>query len=56
MSAAMMNPEEVIFVGMDVGTTKVCALVGHLNEEGQVRVIGVGIAPSQGMQIGRAHV
>ncbi|OGT26471.1 MAG: cell division protein FtsA [Gammaproteobacteria bacterium RBG_16_66_13] len=52
MSAAMMSPEEVIFVGMDVGTTKVCALVGHLNEEGQVRVIGVGIAPSQGMRKG----
>jgi cell division protein FtsA len=48
----MMSPEEVIFVGMDVGTTKVCALVGHLNEEGQVRVIGVGIAPSQGMRKG----
>jgi cell division protein FtsA len=52
VSAAMMSPEEVIFVGMDVGTTKVCALVGHLNEEGQVRVIGVGIAPSQGMRKG----
>ena len=52
MSAAMMSPEEVIFVGMDVGTTKVCALVGHLNEEGEVRVIGVGIAPSQGMRKG----
>jgi cell division protein FtsA len=48
----MMSPEEVIFVGMDVGTTKVCALVGHLNEEGEVRVIGVGIAPSQGMRKG----
>jgi cell division protein FtsA len=52
VSAAMMSPEEVIFVGMDVGTTKVCALVGHLNEEGEVRVIGVGIAPSQGMRKG----
>ncbi|HET7010911.1 MAG TPA: cell division protein FtsA [Anaerolineales bacterium] len=52
MSAAMMAPEEIIFVGMDVGTTKVCALVGNLNEDGQVRVIGVGIAPSQGMRKG----
>lgn len=48
----MMAPEEIIFVGMDVGTTKVCALVGNLNEDGQVRVIGVGIAPSQGMRKG----
>jgi cell division protein FtsA len=48
----MLGPEDVIFVGIDVGTTKVCALVGQLNEEGRVRVIGVGIAPSQGMRKG----
>jgi cell division protein FtsA len=48
----MIAPEEIIFVGMDVGTTKVCALVGNLNEDGAVRVIGVGIAPSQGMRKG----
>jgi len=48
----MIGPEEVIFVGIDVGTTKVCALVGQLDEEGRLRVIGVGIAPSLGMKKG----
>src|SRR3972149_1226403 len=44
----MIGSEEVIFVGVDVGTTKVCALVGQLDEESRLRVIGVGIVPSQG--------
>jgi cell division protein FtsA len=48
----MIGPEEVIFVGLDVGTTKVCALVGQLDEEGRLRVIGVGMAPSLGMRKG----
>ncbi len=48
----MMGPEEVIFVGLDVGTTKVCALVGQIDEEGRLRVIGVGTAPSLGMRKG----
>jgi len=41
-----------IYVGIDVGTTKVCTLVGHLNVDRQLRVIGVGIVPSQGMRKG----
>jgi len=41
-----------IYVGIDVGTTKVCTLVGHLNADRQLRVIGVGIVPSQGMRKG----
>lgn len=44
--------EEVpIVVGLDVGTTKVCALVARLEEE-VPRVIGVGIEPSRGMSKG----
>src|SRR3989304_1329816 len=48
----MIGSEEVIFVGVDVGTTKVCALVGQLDEESRLRVIGVGIVPSLGMKKG----
>jgi cell division protein FtsA len=48
----MIGPEEILFVGIDVGTTKVCALVGQLDEEGRLRVIGVGVAPSLGMRKG----
>lgn len=43
---------ERIVVGVDVGTTKVCALVGELSGKDRLRVIGVGIEPSQGMHKG----
>jgi cell division protein FtsA len=50
--AALIGPEEPIFVGLDIGTSKVVMLVGHLGPEQKLRVIGVGIAPSQGMRKG----
>lgn len=43
---------ERIVVGLDVGTTKVCTLVGEVGQGGQVRIIGLGIEPAQGMQKG----
>ena len=48
----MIGSDEIIFVGIDVGTTKVCALVGQLDEESRLRIIGVGIVPSLGMRKG----
>ena len=48
----MIGSDEIIFVGVDVGTTKVCALVGQLDEESRLRIIGVGIVPSLGMRKG----
>ncbi|GAB4540552.1 MAG: cell division protein FtsA [Anaerolineales bacterium] len=42
---------EDVFVGIDVGTTKVCALVGRMEEE-SMRVLGVGIQPSEGIRKG----
>ncbi len=50
--AVLIGPDEPIFVGIDVGTTKVCALVGHLSPNRRLRVIGVGVVPSQGMRKG----
>jgi cell division protein FtsA len=41
---------EIIF-GLDIGTTKVCALVGEVRE-GQLQIIGMGVAPSRGMRKG----
>jgi cell division protein FtsA len=40
-----------IVVGIDVGTTKVCTLVGRLEEEA-IRILGVGIEPSGGVKKG----
>ena len=44
--------EESIIVGIDVGTTKVCTLVGRLEQDGQIRILGVGIEPSEGIRKG----
>lgn len=43
---------EEIFVGIDVGTTKVCTLVGRVEAENQIRILGVGLEPSEGIRKG----
>jgi len=35
---------------IDVGTTKVCALMATLDENKELRILGVGIAPSHGIE------
>src|SRR5664280_1548949 len=40
-----------IVVGIDVGTTKVCTLVGRVEEE-TIRILGSGIEPSEGIKKG----
>lgn len=42
--------EEIIF-GLDIGTTKICALVGEVRDQ-QLQIIGLGIAPSNGLHKG----
>jgi cell division protein FtsA len=39
-------------VGIDVGSSKICALVGELGGEVDQRVVGVGIVPSRGLRKG----
>ena len=46
-----MSSDEII-VGLDIGTTKIAAVVGQLDEYGQVNIIGVGHAPSDGLRRG----
>jgi cell division protein FtsA len=41
-----------IIVGIDVGTTKVCTLVGRVEDSQAVRILGVGIEPSEGIRKG----
>ncbi len=43
---------EEIVVGIDVGTTKVCTLVGRIEDENTIRILGVGIEPSEGIKKG----
>ncbi|OHX68057.1 cell division protein FtsA [Flammeovirga pacifica] len=44
--------EEKIIVGLDIGTTKVCAVVGRMNEHNQLEILGLGHAASEGVRDG----
>ena len=44
--------DDSIVVGIDVGTVKTCTLVGREEPPGQIRILGVGIEPSQGIKKG----
>ncbi len=41
-----------IIVGLDIGTSKVIALVGELKADNSIEVIGIGSAPSRGLKHG----
>ncbi|MFQ6117916.1 MAG: cell division protein FtsA, partial [Candidatus Bipolaricaulia bacterium] len=41
-----------LVVGLDIGTTKVAALVGNVLEGGTIEIIGRGLAPSHGLEKG----
>lgn len=47
----MLETEQII-AGLEIGTSKVCVVVGELIADGQVRIIGVGQAPSRGVRKG----
>lgn len=44
--------KDSIVVGLEIGTYKVCAVVGEVREDGQVKILGVGEAPSRGVRKG----
>lgn len=46
-----MGKKENTVVGLDIGTTKICAIVGEIVEDG-VDIIGIGTAPSRGLRKG----
>lgn len=39
-------------VGLDIGTTKVASVVGHLTEDGKISILGVGSSPHKGLRRG----
>ena len=41
--------DDKIIVGLDIGTTKICAIVGRKNEYGKLEVLGMGKAVSDGV-------
>ena len=47
-----MGKESNLVVGLDIGTTKVCAIVGEVNSSNEIDIIGVGTYPSYGLKRG----
>ncbi len=46
------KPNKDLMVGIDIGTSKVVAIVGEVTNEGKINIIGLGSHPSQGMKKG----
>ncbi|TSK06864.1 MAG: cell division protein FtsA [Geobacter sp.] len=40
-----------LIVGLDIGTTKICAIVGNVTEDG-IDIVGIGTSPSKGLRKG----
>ena len=41
-----------VIVGLEIGTSKVCAVVGEVNAEGELNIVGLGQARSRGVRKG----
>jgi len=44
--------EKNLLIGLDIGTSKIAALVGELKEDEHIEVIGIGTHPSRGLKKG----
>ncbi|TWJ33133.1 cell division protein FtsA [Geobacter argillaceus] len=47
----MSGKRDNLIVGLDIGTTKICAIVGNATEEG-IDIVGIGSSPSRGLRKG----
>lgn len=47
----MSSKRENLIVGLDIGTTKICCIVGHMTAEG-LEIVGIGTSPSKGLRKG----
>ncbi len=47
-----MVEREAVLVGIDVGTSKVCVLIGEVSRDGRLTIMGHGTVPSSGLKKG----
>jgi cell division protein FtsA len=47
----MSRKADNLIVGLDIGTTKICCIVGHMTEE-ELEIVGIGTSPSKGLRKG----
>ncbi len=43
---------ENIVIGLEIGTSKICVVVGETKDDGSLKILGVGQAPSRGVRKG----
>ena len=48
----MSRDSKEFIVGLDIGTTKVVALVAEINPEGRLNIVGMGSQDSRGLKKG----
>ncbi|MCB1208549.1 MAG: cell division protein FtsA [Verrucomicrobiales bacterium] len=44
--------KSTIYAGLEIGTQKICVVVGEAKRDGAIRILGVGQAPSRGVRKG----
>ena len=47
-----MSKKNDYIVGLDIGTTKICCIIGEKNPDGKIDIIGLGQYPSKGLRKG----
>ncbi len=47
----MSTRKENLIVGLDIGTTKICCIVGNMTDDG-LEIVGIGTSPSKGLRKG----
>ena len=47
-----MVKKDNLIVGVDIGTTKICTIIGELDNQGEIDIIGLGLSPSRGLRKG----
>lgn len=44
--------KENVFVGLDIGTTKIACIISEVDHNDELKVIGIGVSPSDGLRKG----
>ena len=52
MDKAKFTSQSPIVVGLDIGTTKICVIVGRRTQHGKIEILGIGKAESAGVTRG----
>ncbi|MFW5976371.1 MAG: cell division protein FtsA [Bacillota bacterium] len=44
--------KQKLITGLDIGTTKICAMIAEITSKNQMEIIGIGLSPSHGLRKG----